>query len=215
MLAGGLRVMRHDRRERRTYMGNSVIETMRVSPAASVIISMSLILFLGFLTTRITKRLRLPNVTAYILTGVLMGPWCLNVIPVSFVRGSGFLPDIALSFIAFSTGEYFKLETLRKNGAKVLVITALEALLTTALVFFLMYRVLHLSLAFSVVLGALSAATAPASTMMTIRQTRACGDFVDTLLQVVALDDVVGLLAYSAAVSIAELSIGAAGAGAV
>ncbi len=196
-------------------MGNSVIETMRVSPAASVIISMSLILFLGFLTTRITKRLRLPNVTAYILTGVLMGPWCLNVIPVSFVRGSGFLPDIALSFIAFSTGEYFKLETLRKNGAKVLVITALEALLTTALVFFLMYRVLHLSLAFSVVLGALSAATAPASTMMTIRQTRARGDFVDTLLQVVALDDVVGLLAYSAAVSIAELSIGAAGAGAV
>ena len=124
-------------------MGNSVIETMRVSPAASVIISMSLILFLGFLTTRITKRLRLPNVTAYILTGVLMGPWCLNVIPVSFVRGSGFLPDIALSFIAFSTGEYFKLETLRKNGAKVLVITALEALLTTALVFFLMYRVLQ------------------------------------------------------------------------
>ena len=185
----------------------SVIESLQFSPAASVIICMSLILLTGFLMTRITKLLKLPNVTAYIVAGILMGPFGLNLIPLSFVENSAFLPDIALSFIAFSTGEFFKVDVLRKSGIKVVVITVMEALLTTVLVFLLMYFVLGLSLPFSVVLAALSAATAPASTMMTIRQTHARGDFVDTLLQVVALDDVVGLVAYSVAVSIAESSL--------
>ena len=79
------------------------------SSAASVIITISLMLLVGFLMTRITKKLRLPNVTAYILTGILLGPFCLNLIPDSFVEGTGFLPDIALAFIAFSTGEFFKI----------------------------------------------------------------------------------------------------------
>ncbi len=189
----------------------SMIESLQVSQTASVIICMSLILLAGFLMTRITKHLKLPNVTAYIVAGILMGPYGLNLIPLSFVDNSAFLPDVALSFIAFSTGEFFKIDVLRKSGMKVIVITILEALLTTVLVFLLMYFVLDLSLPFSVVLAALSAATAPASTMMTIRQTHARGDFVDTLLQVVALDDVVGLVAYSVAVSIAESSLSGRG----
>ena len=189
----------------------SMIESLQLSPAASVIISMSLILLSGFLMTRITKLLRLPNVTAYIVAGILMGPFAFNLIPLSFVEQSAFLPDIALSFIAFGTGEFFKLEVLRKSGPKVLVITVMESLVTVVLVFLLMYCILGLSLPFSVVLAALSAATAPASTMMTIRQTHARGDFVDTLLQVVALDDVVGLVAYSVAVSIAESSLSGRG----
>ena len=176
------------------------------SPAASVIITISLMLLVGFLMTRITKKLRLPNVTAYILTGILLGPFCLNLIPDSFVEGTSFLPDIALAFIAFSTGEFFKISALKRNGPKVIMITVLEALAASILIFILTYGILHLELSFSIVLAALAAATAPASTIMTIRQTGAKGDFVDTLLQVVALDDVVGLVAYSAAIYIAVSS---------
>lgn len=165
-------------------------------------------LFSGFAMTRITKRLRLPNVTAYIIAGILMGPFCLNAVPRGIIDGMDFLSDIALAFIAFSTGEFFRFQTLKKNGAKVVVITVAEACLASVLVFVVMYFVLHLDLAFSVVLAALASATAPASTMMTIRQTGAKGDYVNTLLQVVALDDIVGLLLYSVAVSVALASMG-------
>lgn len=171
--------------------------------AASTIISIALMLLIGFLMTRITKRVKLPNVTAYILAGILLGPFCLNLIPSFIITGTEFLPDIALAFIAFSTGEFFRLSALRKNGVKVVIITILEASAATTLIFVLTYVVLGLNLAFSAVISALAAATAPASTIMTIRQTGAKGDFVDTLLQVVALDDVVGLVAYSAAIYIA------------
>lgn len=179
---------------------------------ATVIISIALMLFLGFLMTRLTKKLRLPNVTAYIVTGILIGPYCLNMIPQNVIDGMDFLSDIALAFIAFSTGEFFRLSTLRKNGMKVVVITVLEALMATLVVFIVTYFILGMDLAFSVVLAALASATAPASTVMTIRQTGAHGDFVDTLLQVVALDDVVGLLAYSVSISLAiALSTGGSG----
>lgn len=175
--------------------------------AAVVIISIALMLFLGFAMTRLTKRLKLPNVTAYILTGILIGPFCLDLIPANIIAGTDFLPDIALAFIAFSTGEFFRFSVLKKGGGKVVLITVFESLLASALVFVLCHALLGLSLAFSVVLAALAAATAPASTVMTIRQTGAKGDFVETLLQVVALDDIVGLVAYSIAISVAVASL--------
>ena len=92
-----------------------------------------------------------------------------------------FLSDIALAFIAFGTGEFFKFSSLKNNGVKVIVITLFEALAASVFVFILTYLILGLDLAFSIVLSALASATAPASTMMTIRQTGAKGDFVDTL----------------------------------
>jgi len=90
---------------------------------AGVMVSLSLMLALGFLMTRITKKLRLPNVTAYILVGIAIGPFGLNLIPLYFIKNSAFLGDIALAFIAFSTGEFFRLESLRRNGVKVAIIT--------------------------------------------------------------------------------------------
>lgn len=173
------------------------------SSVASVVISIAFMLFFGFAMTRITKLLKLPNVTAYIITGILLGPFCLKIVPSTVTDGMEFLADIALAFIAFSTGEFFKFETLKKNGGKVVIITILESVLASILIFCLTYFMLGLDLAFSLVLAALASATAPASTVMTIRQTGAKGDFVDTLLQVVALDDVVGLILYSVAISIA------------
>lgn len=173
------------------------------SSVASTIISIAFMLFCGFAMTRITKKFKLPNVTAYILTGILLGPYCLKIVPNEIITGMEFLADIALAFIAFSTGEFFKFETLKKNGMKVVIITVLEAVLASVFVFVLTYYILNLDLAFSLVLAALASATAPASTVMTIRQTGAKGDFVNTLLQVVALDDVVGLILYSVAISVA------------
>ena len=173
------------------------------SPAASIIISIALMLFFGFAMTRLTKLAKLPNVTAYIIAGILIGPYCLNLVPQQIIEGMDFLSDIALAFIAFSTGEFFRFSALKKNGGKVVIITVLEACTASVFVFVVVYFLLGLSLPFSVVLAALAAATAPASTMMTIRQTGAKGDFVDTLLQVVALDDIVGLVAYSIAISVA------------
>ena len=173
------------------------------APVAVVIIALSLMLMLGFLMTRLTKLARLPNVTAYIVTGILIGPFCLDLIPRRVIDGMAFLPDIALAFIAFSTGEFFRIDALKKSGWGVILLTLSESLLASVLVFLAVFYLLSLPLAFSIVLAALAAATAPASTMMTIRQTGAKGSFVDTLLQVVALDDIVGLVAYSVAISIA------------
>ena len=181
------------------------------SQASVVIITIALMLFVGYLMTRITRKFKLPNVTGYILAGILMGPYCLDMVPVKVIDGMDFLSDIALAFIAFSTGEFFRFSVLKKNGWKVIVITVMEAVLASVCVFAVVYGVLHLNLAFSIVLAALASATAPASTIMTIRQTGAKGDFVDTLLQVVALDDVVGLVEYSAAISIALAALSGTG----
>ena len=175
-------------------MSTPLFETLHITSDVSVIVvSVALMLISGFAMTRITKRLRLPNVTAYIVAGILIGPYCFNLIPARIV--------------AFSTGEFFKFSTLKKSGPKVLIITVMEACLASILVFIVVYFILGLELNFSIVLAALASATAPASTVMTIRQTHAKGDFVETLLQVVALDDVVGLLAYSIAISVALASM--------
>lgn len=189
-------------------MSTPIYDVLHITSNVSVVVvSIALMLISGFIMTRVTKRLRLPNVTAYIVAGILLGPYCFNLIPAGIVDGMSFIADIALAFIAFSTGEFFKFSTLKKSGTKVLVITVMEACLASALVFVVVYFGLGLELNFSIVLAALASATAPASTVMTIRQTHAKGDFVETLLQVVALDDVVGLLAYSIAISVALASM--------
>lgn len=187
-------------------LNNFYDKLQKQSPVAVIIIAIAIMLLCGFLMTRITKKLKLPNVTAYIVTGILIGPFCLNLIPQTIITGTEFLADIALAFIAFSTGEFFKFSKLKKNAGKVVIIALAEALTASLFVFILTFWILRLNLAFSIVLAALASATAPASTMMTIRQTQAKGDFVDTLLQVVAYDDIVALLAYSIAISVAVSS---------
>lgn len=183
----------------------SFIEKLGITdPTAITVISVSFMLFFGFLMTRVTKVFKLPNVTAYIVSGIIMGPFVLNLIPQKTIEGMSFIGDIALSFIAFGTGEYFKVDILKKNGRKVLIITIMEALASSVVVFIVTYCFLKLEFGFSLILSALASATAPASTLMTIRQTGAKGDFVDTLLGVVALDDVVGLIAFSIAVSVSS-----------
>ena len=138
------------------------------SPVAVIIISLSFMLLFGFAMTRLTKLARLPNVTAYIVTGILIGPYCLDLIPEQIIQGTDFLSDIALAFIAFGVGEFFRMDTLKKNGMRVILITVMEACLASVLIFVVTYWVLGLNIAFSAVLAALASATAPASTLMKI-----------------------------------------------
>ena len=177
------------------------------SPVSVVVLSIAIILAAGFLLTRITKLLKLPNVTAYVVAGIIIGPFCLKAVPESVIDGSAFVSDIALAFIAFSAGEFFRFSSFKGKGKQLVVITLFESLMASLLVFLLTYCILRLGMAFSLVLSALASATAPASTLMTIRQTKAKGDFVDTLISVVALDDVVSLLAFSVAISVATASV--------
>lgn len=176
----------------------------RFTDSMSVLIALSIILFAGFLVTRITKRLRLPNVSGFILAGILIGPSVLHLIPKSIIDQMSFVSDIALAFIAFGVGKFFKKKVLMQTGKSVIVITLFESLLAGVIVTLAMYFLFHLSFSFALILGAIATATAPASTMMTINQYHAKGEFVNTLLQVVALDDVVCLLAFSVASAVAN-----------
>lgn len=178
-------------------------EKLGTSSASVVVIVIALMLMAGFLMTRITKRLHLPNVTAYIVAGVLIGPLALDLVPDAVASGMNFITDIALAFIAFSIGEFFRFSTLKKQGIGVLLIVLCEALLTTVGIFVLMRWILGLPLEIAVVLAALAAVTSPTAIMMVIRQKKAHGPFVETLLSVVALDDMIAILLYSVAISLA------------
>lgn len=181
--------------------------------AAVIIISVALMLICGFAMTRITRRLKLPNVTAYIVTGVLIGPAVFGLVPEKVIVGMDFLADMALAFIAFGIGEFFRLPALKRSGVRVILVALSEALLASLLIFVLCYLLLGLPFGLSLMLAALAAATAPTSTAMTIRQTKAKGDFVDTLLQTIAVDDILGLLAYGVAISVAVAMMGAVSGG--
>lgn len=173
-----------------------------------VLLSLSAILLAGFLLTRLTKIAKLPNVTGYILAGVLIGPHVLNLIPNQMVEDMCFISDIALAFIAFGVGRFFKREAFRETGAGVFIITLAESLLAGVLVTLLMRYAFRLDGSFSLLLGAIATATAPASLMVTIRQYRARGNFVNLLLQVIALDDAVCLVAFSLAAAFVSASSG-------
>ncbi len=174
-----------------------VLEQLTLNTNATILISLALMLLCGFLSTRITKRLKLPNVTGYIIVGILIGPYILNIIPTGTIAGMDFVTDIALAFIAFGVGRYLKLSVLKQNSKQIIIITLCEALLAAIIVTLTMIYIFKLPISFSVLLGAIGSATAPASTIMTIRQYKAKGNFVNTLLQVVALDDAVALIAFS------------------
>ena len=172
-----------------------------------VLISLAVILFAGFIVSRLTKICKLPNVTGYIIAGLLIGPHILGVVPKTIVDGMSFVSDIALAFISFSVGKFFKKSVLKKTGLKVIVITLFESLLAGILVTFATKLIFNLDWSFSIMLGAIACATAPASTMMTINQYRAKGDFVETLLQVIALDNVVCLFLFNIAGTVVNASV--------
>ncbi len=167
------------------------------SETTRVLLALSAMLFAGFCMTRVTKKLRLPNVSGYITAGILIGPSVLNWIPGDLILHMEFLSDTALAFIAFGVGQFFRREAVRSVGKKILVITLAESILAGAAVTGVLVLVFRMRWDLALILGAIATATAPASTMMTIQQYKASGVFVNILLQVVALDDAVCLLVFS------------------
>ena len=180
------------------------------------LICMALAIVCSLLLSRLTKKLNLPAVTAYLVAGLLIGPFCLgrlNIPGLGFnsleqVEGFGIITQTALGFIAFTIGNEFRLSQLKATGAKAITIGILQAVITTVLVDIVLI-VLHLcfpnviSLPCAIVLGAIASATAPAATLMVVRQYKADGPLTRLLMLVVAIDDAVGLVLFSVSYGIA------------
>lgn len=172
-------------------------------PELNTMMYLSILLLSGLICGRIVKHVKLPNVTGYLPAGLVMGPCVLNIIPKETVQSFNLISQMALAFIAFTIGLSFKRSYFKKVGATPVVIAIFEAMIAV----FLVQAVLVLcgfDPAFSIVLGAIAAATAPAATIMVIKQYRARGPLTDTLLSVVAIDDAVALIAFGFAVTIAK-----------
>ena len=187
-----------------------------MSNTASILLSLSIALLSGLLLSRLAKKIQLPAVTAYLVAGVLIGPFLLGALGVpglgishEQVKSFGIIADVALGFIAFSMGNEFRLAQLKKIGKQATVIGIFQAVFTTLIVdavliglYFLMSD--KLSLSSAIVLGAVATATAPAATLMVVRQYKAKGPMTDILLPVVALDDAVGLVVFAVSFGIAK-----------
>ena len=193
-----------------------------MTQTASVFLSLSIALLAGLLLSRLAKVVKLPAVTAYLISGVLIGPFVLGAIGVPGIgiaakqlEGFGLIADLALGFIAFSMGNEFRLAQLKKIGKQAMIIGILQALITTVVVdvalialHFAMPNVLSIPAA--IVLASVATATAPAATLMVVKQYKAKGPVTDILLPVVALDDAVGLVIFAISFGIAR-SMGTAG----
>ena len=178
---------------------------------------LSIALGAGLLMSRITKPLGLPSVTGYLVAGILIGPYCLGRLgidglgftSVDNVKEFEIISNVALGFIAFAIGNEFRLSQLKKIGGKATFIGIFQALIATLLVdaaliglHFVLGERLPLSMA--IILGAIAAATAPAATLMVVRQYKAKGKLTDLLLPIVAIDDAVGLIIFAVSFGIAK-----------
>ena len=170
----------------------------------------------GLMLSRLTKKLNLPAVTAYLLAGLLLGPFCLGALKVpglgfnslEQVEGLTIVTQTALGFIAFTIGNEFRLSQLKTMGKAAITIGILQAVITTVLVDIVLialhFCVPHvISLPCAIVLGAIASATAPAATLMVVRQYKADGPMTRLLMLVVAIDDAVGLVLFSVSFGIA------------
>lgn len=183
----------------------------------NTLLSVSIALLAGLIMTRFFKPLKLPSVTAYLIAGVLVGPYCLGAFGLNgigfssmeAVESLGIISDVALGFIAFSIGNEFRLDELKKTGKQALVIGVFQALVATLLVDLALFG-LHLlmpdkiSVPQLLTLGAIATATAPAATLMVVRQYKAKGPLTKLLLPIVALDDAVGLVVFAVSFGIAK-----------
>lgn len=183
----------------------------------STILCISIALGAGLLMTRVIKPLGLPAVTAYLIAGILIGPYCLGrlgIDGIGFVSAENvkeyeIISDVALGFIAFAIGNEFRLSQLKKIGGQATFIGIFQAIIATVFVDIALIS-LHfvlgdkLPIPMAVILGAIAAATAPAATLMVVRQYKASGKLTDLLLPIVAIDDAVGLIVFAVSFGVAK-----------
>ena len=164
---------------------------------------MAIALLLALLSSKIIKMVHLPNVTGYLIMGLLAGPSFLNIISLETIGNFSIVPEVALGFIAFSIGAEFKLDYFKKIGRSPIIIAILEALGATLFVVVALIAA-GFDVSFSLLLGAIASATAPAATLMVIRQYKAKGPVTDTLLPVVAIDDAIAIMVFGIALAITK-----------
>ena len=163
---------------------------------------LGLMIFVGMALGRLVKKIKLPNVTGYLLAGLLLGPSILGLLSEEFLSGITVISDAALGFIAFSIGNEFKISYFKRVGATPIIIACLESFFAVAFVTVAL-MLAGCSTTFSLVLGSIAAATAPAATIMVIKQYKAKGPVTETLLSVVAIDDATALIMYSISIAAA------------
>jgi len=166
-------------------------------------IYLAISLLLSLFSTKVMKKANLPHVTGYLIAGLLIGPYCFKILPSHVVEKFAIIPDIALAFIAFSIGAEFKYSFLKEAGKVPIIIAIFEGLGGSAFVILALILTGY-DPAFAIVLGAIASATAPAATLMVVRQYQARGPVTDTLLPVVALDDIVAIVSFNIAVAAAR-----------
>ena len=195
-----------------------------MTPTASIFLSLSIALLAGLLLSRLAKKVQLPAVSAYLIAGVLIGPFMLGALGIpgigiteNQIEGFSSISDLALGFIAFSMGNEFRLAQLKKIGKQATIIGVFQALFTTVVVDMVLIA-LHfiipdkLSLPATIILASVATATAPAATLMVVKQYKAKGPVTDVLLPVVALDDAVGLVVFAISFGVAKsIATGAVG----
>lgn len=169
----------------------------------SILFYLAIMLFAGLLFAKLAKYVRLPNVTGYLIAGLIIGPSIFGIIPEDVLPQLNLISDVALGFIAFSIGSEFKASYFKRVGFTPIVIAICEAMFAVIFVFAGLMAI-GCELPYALVLGAIAAATAPAATIMVIKQYKAKGPVTETLLSVVALDDAVALVAFGFAVAIAQ-----------
>lgn len=164
---------------------------------------LALMLFGGLFFSRFAKVLHLPNVTGYLFAGLLIGPYMLRLIPAEVSENMTLVSDLALGFIAFSIGSEFKISYFKRVGLTPIVIAVCEALFAVILVDSVLILV-GVDIPYALVLGSIAAATAPAATVMVIKQYKAKGPVTETLLSVVAIDDAVALILFGISIALAK-----------
>lgn len=169
---------------------------------------LSIIILIGLVGGRVARKLGLPSVSGYIVAGLILGPSFIDLVSKQDLGSLGFITDIALAAIAFSIGNEFLLSDMKKVGKRTLILTVAEVIGALAVVFIAMFFIFKQPFEFSLVIASMSAATAPAGIVMVIRELRADGPLVKTILPVVALDDALGIMVFGVALSLAKMTSG-------
>lgn len=176
-----------------------------------LLFKLSIIIFIGIIGGRIANIFKLPNVSGYIVGGLLVGPSFMKLIKAGEASQFNIINEVALAAIAFSIGSEFLIKDIKETGAEVMVITLAEVFGAIALVFITTFFIFKQPFEFSLVVASMSAATAPAGILMVIRQLKAQGPLVKTILPVVAIDDAVGIMVFGVFLSIAKITSGSEG----
>jgi Kef-type K+ transport system membrane component KefB len=171
----------------------------------NVFLRLGLLLVIGFFGGKVMKRIKLPTVTGYIMIGLFLGRSGVDLLTPDFIEQVSFISSVALVFIAFSIGSEFRMQEIRELGKSIVVIAFSEAIVTFILVTGVMR--LFVNWPTALILGAVSSATAPAATMMVLREYRARGPLTSTLLGVVAVDDAICLMIFAIASSVAKVFV--------